>query len=130
MRFAIAALACILIFMAAMSMATQFLAGVFDHHPALGNRLSFSETLTIYPPWAVFVWTSSFAQDFPRPFELAHAILFAGLIAALAPAALAVRDRNKPKPLGAAAWGTFADAKAAVPFGSSGTVLGPSLLHI
>jgi type IV secretion system protein VirD4 len=124
MHFAIAAIACILIFMAALSAATQFLAGVFDHHPALGSRLSFSETLIIYPPWAVFGWTSSFAQDFPRPFEIAHAILFAGLIAALAPAALVARRSNKLKPFGEAAWGTFEDAKAADLFASSGTVLG------
>ena len=124
MRFAIAAIACILIFMAAMSVATQFLAGVFGHHPALGNRISFSETLIVYPPWAVFGWTSSFAQDFQRPFELAHAILLAGLIAAFAPAAFAARHRTKPKPFGASAWGTFEDAKAAGLFSSSGTVLG------
>ena len=63
MRFAIAATACILIFMAAMSVATQFLAGVFDHHPALGSRLALSDTLVVFPPWAVFGWTFSFAQD-------------------------------------------------------------------
>jgi len=111
MRFAIAATACILILMAAMSAATQFLAGVFDHHPALGSRISFSETLIVYPPWAVFGWTSSFAQDFPRPFEIAHPILFSGLLAALAPAALVAPQPNKPKPFGEAAWGTFEDAK-------------------
>lgn len=124
MRFAIAAIACILIFMAAMSVATQFLAGVFDHHPALGSRLGFSETLIVYPPWAVFGWTSSFAEDFQRPFELAHAILFVGLIAALAPAAFVARKRNKSNPFGEAAWGRFEDAKAAGLFASSGTVLG------
>lgn len=124
MRFAIAATACILIFMLGMSAATQFVAGVFEHHPALGSRLALSDTLVIYPPWAVLGWSSAFAEEFPRPFELAHAILFAGLMAALAPAAFLVRGRNKLKPFGAAAWGTFDDANAAGLLAKSGTVLG------
>ena len=124
MRFAFAATACILVFMAFMSAATQFVAGVFDHHAALGSRTAFSETLVLYPPWAVLGWSSDFAEDFPRPFGLAHAILLAGLLAAFAPAALLARRRSKPKPFGAAAWGTFADAGAAGLFAQSGTVLG------
>ncbi|MBI1252971.1 MAG: TraM recognition domain-containing protein [Hyphomonas sp.] len=124
MRFVIAATACIVILMIGMSAATQFLAGVFDHHPALGSRLTLSDNVILYPPWAVLGWTSSFAEDFPHPFELAHAILFAGLMAALLPAALLMRRGNKTKPFGAAAWGTFADAKEAGLLAPSGTVLG------
>jgi type IV secretion system protein VirD4 len=124
MRFAVAATACILILMLSMSAATQFLADAFAHHPALGRRLALSDTFIFYPPWAVLGWSSSFAQDFPRPFEIAHAILFAGLVTAAAPATLVARQQNKLKPFGTAAWGSFQDAKAAGLFAHSGTVLG------
>ena len=124
MRFAVAATACILVFIAFMSAATQFVAGVFDHHAALGSRTALSETLVLYPPWAVLGWSSAFAEDFPRPFGLAHAILLAGLLAAFVPAALMARRRSKPKPFGKDAWGRFEDAKEAGLFAMRGTPLG------
>ncbi len=124
MRFGVAAAASLLILVLTFSAATQFIGHVFGHHRALGHRLALSETFALYPPWAVLGWSSAHAADFPRPFKLAHAMIFTGSLAALAPVASAVRPRKTQKPFGAAAWGTMKDAREAGLFASSGTVLG------
>lgn len=124
MRLVKAATACILILGLAFGAATQFIASVFDHHPALGPRLAVSDTVALYPPWAILRWSAAHGEDYPRPFRLAEAILFTGGLAAVAAPFLILKVRQAPKPFGAAAWGKFGDAREAGLFGASGTVLG------
>ncbi|PKP81945.1 MAG: conjugal transfer protein TraG [Alphaproteobacteria bacterium HGW-Alphaproteobacteria-18] len=124
MRLVKAGTACILIIGLASSAATQFIASVFEDHPALGPRLAVSDAIAIYPPWAILGWSAGHAEDYPRPFKLAHAILFTGGLTALAPLALLMKPGRSQKPFGAAAWGNFEDARGAGLFAASGTVLG------
>lgn len=124
MRLVKAATVCILILMLSLSAATQFIASVFAHHPALGPRLSVSDTMSLYPPWAILVWSAAHGEDYPRPFRLAEAILFTGGLAACAAPFLVLKAARNLKPFGAAAWGTFRDAREAGLFAPSGTVLG------
>lgn len=124
MRLLIAATALILLPALALGAATQFIGSVFDHHPALGPRLVFDGGVAVYPPWSVIGWSAAYSEEFPRPFALAHAMIFTGCLAMLVPVLL-VKKRSRPlKPFGAAAWGTFEDARAAGLFAPSGTVLG------
>lgn len=124
MRLVKAATACIVILVLSLSAATQFIASVFDHHPALGPRFAVSENSAFYPPWAILGWSGAHGEDYPRPFRLAEAILFTGGLAASAAPLLVLKASRKPKPFGAAAWGTFEDAQEAGLFATSGTVLG------
>ncbi|OYW84269.1 MAG: hypothetical protein B7Z22_10980, partial [Hyphomonas sp. 32-62-5] len=66
MRLVKAATACIVILVLSLSTATQFIAAVFDHHPALGPRLAVSDTIAVYPPWSILGWSSAHAEDYPR----------------------------------------------------------------
>lgn len=124
MRLLIAATALILVPGLALGAATQFIGSVFDHHTALGPRLVLSGGLVLYPPWAILGWSAAHAAEFPRPFALAHAIIFTGCLAMLAPVLLGMKRSRPQKPFGAAAWGTFEDARTAGLFAPSGTVLG------
>lgn len=63
MRLVKAATACILILVLSLSAATQFIASVFDHHPALGPRLAVSDTMVLYPPWAILGWSAAYAEE-------------------------------------------------------------------
>jgi len=104
--------------------ATAFIGTVFGGQAALGPRLAtFGET-AIYPPWAIFDWTSRFADDFPRPFAIAQLIVFAGFVAASCVFALAVKGRTKLTPFGQGAWGKFEDAEGAGLLAPTGVVLG------
>jgi hypothetical protein len=71
MRLVKAATACILILVLSLSTATQFIAAVFDHHPALGPRFAVSDTAALYPPWAILGWSDAHGADYPRPFSQA-----------------------------------------------------------
>ncbi len=104
--------------------ATQFLADAFDRQQALGRPFMSVTDMALYPPWAVFAWSRDWADDFPRPFAVAHLILMGGLACAVLVAAAAFRGRLRLKPFGETGWGNFADAEAAGLFAKSGTVLG------
>ena len=104
--------------------ATQFLAGAFDNQAALGSPLVSAGAAKIYPPWAVLAWSRDWADEFPKPFAVAHLILMGGLACAVLVAVAVFRSRLRLKPFGEAGWGNFADAEAAGLFAKSGTVLG------
>ncbi|MEQ1619482.1 MAG: type IV secretory system conjugative DNA transfer family protein [Terricaulis sp.] len=104
--------------------ATQFLADAFDRQQALGRPFIRIANTTLYPPWAVFSWSRDWADDFPKPFAVAHLILMGGVACAVLVAAAVFRRRLHLKPFGETGWGHFADAEAAGLFAKSGTVLG------
>ena len=78
------ALALVLMF----SAVTQFVAWMFDQHPALGDPVAVVDGVRLYAPWQVFVWAFKWiAYDVWK--ALLHAALIAmALVAAFGLAAL------------------------------------------
>ncbi len=106
------------------SLATQLIAAVFDYQAALGAPLAQLGETPLYAPWSVFVWSRDWADEFPKPFAIAHLILVGGFGCVVIVAAAAFRGRLNLKPFGQGEWGTFADAEGAGLFAKGGTVLG------
>jgi type IV secretion system protein VirD4 len=104
--------------------ATQFIAATFDYQPILGAALFNIGDIALYPPWSIFGWSERWADDFPRPFALARLIVFAGLVASIAIAALGFRGQAKVPAFGLQAWAKFVDLDAAGLFASQGVVMG------
>jgi type IV secretion system protein VirD4 len=124
MRLALAFAIPSLLLLAALALATGFIAGVFEGHPALGAPLLVAGGEPVYSPFAVIGWTNSHADDFPRPFAVARLIVLAGIGAAAFAFSLLIRTRTKTPPFGKDAWGTFKDAGEAGLFAKRGTPLG------
>ena len=124
MRFALAFAIPPLLLIAGLTLATGFIAGVFDGHPALGAPLFSAGGEPVYSPFAVIAWTEVHAEDFPKPFAIARLIVLAGFAAAILAFALLIRTRTKPQPFGKDAWGKFADAEDAGLIAKRGTPLG------
>jgi len=124
MRFALAFAIPPVLLLAGLALATGFIAGVFEGHPALGAPLLVAGGEPVYSPFAVIGWTRSHAEDFPRPFAVARLIVLAGLVAAVLAFSLLIRTRTKTPPFGKDAWGTFRDAREAGLFAKRGTPLG------
>ena len=72
MRFALAFAIPPLLFIAGLMLATGFIAGVFEGHPALGAPLLNISGEPVYSPFAVISWTEAHAEDFPKPFAIAR----------------------------------------------------------
>ena len=124
MRLALAFAIPPLLLLAALALATGFIAGVFEGHPALGAPLLVAGGDPVYSPFAVISWASTYADDFPKPFAVARLIVLAGFGAAVLAFALLIRTRTKTPPFGRDAWGTFKDASEAGLFAKRGTPLG------
>jgi type IV secretion system protein VirD4 len=124
-RFVFAALAASAIAMSALWGATQLIARIFACQPALGRPL-FGTTCpeVTYTPWSILIWSGRWADQFPRPFALAHLVVAGGLVAALLVAALALRPRKKLTPFGEDAWAKFDDVGAAGLFAPQGAIIG------
>lgn len=106
------------------SAATQFIAFVFNHQPALGDPIADFGLTSAYPPWAIVEWSAQWSAQYPKAFAFAHLILMGGAIIGLvAPSVFAVRGRQV-KPTRKDAWATFEDLKASNFFSTSGSVLG------
>lgn len=110
--------------LAGASAATQFLAGVFGGHAALGAPLVTLGKLQLYAPWRCLDWDGEWAARFPRAFAVSRLILFASTLVSLGLVARAVARRGAIKAFGAAAWGSAADCAAAGLFAAQGAVLG------
>ncbi len=124
MRLALAFAIPSLLLLAALALATGFIAGVFEGHPALGAPLLVAGGEPVYSPFAVIGWTNSHADNFPRPFAVARLIVLAGFGSAAVAFSLLIRTRTKPHPFGKDSWGTFRDASEAGLFAKCGTPLG------
>ncbi|MBA3068805.1 MAG: conjugal transfer protein TraG [Hyphomonas sp.] len=124
MRFVLAFAIPPLLIIAGLALATGFIAGVFDGHPALGAPLLSAGGEPVYSPFAVIGWTQAHAEEFPKPFAMARLIVLAGFATAILAFALLIRSRTKPQPFGKDAWGTFRDASEAGLFARTGTPLG------
>lgn len=106
------------------SVATQFIAAVFDYQAALGSPLAQIGETPLYAPWSVFVWSRDWADGFPKPFAIAHLILVGWFAGVVIVAAAAFRGQLRLKPFGQGEWGTFKDAEEAGLFAKGGTALG------
>ncbi len=124
MQFKTALVTSALVLLAGASAATFYLAYGFSHHAALGPRIVLFGDIVLYPPWSALIWSSQFAEKFPKQFALSNLGLILTILIALVPIRLAIKTRDFHKPFGLAAWGKFEDADAAGLFGNQGTVLG------
>lgn len=106
------------------SAATQFIAATFDNQPILGAPFFKLGDMAVYPPWSIFSWTESWADNFPRPFALARLMVLAGFVAGIAIVVLGLRGPTKLPAFGMQAWAKFADLEAAGLFAPQGAVLG------
>lgn len=112
------------IFLLSSALATAFIAGVFNHQPALGRALFGWDGAFFYAPWRVFAWQEAWSDRFPRPFAAAKLIEFAGAVLGAGSAIFVLKAAKKLEPFGRNAWATFADVRAAGLFSAAGTVLG------
>ena len=108
----------------AASLATQFVADVFDYQSVLGPPPFYVAGSPLYAPWSVFEWEARWGDDFPRPFAAARLVLLAGFVFAVLVVVLAQRRGFRPKPFGQDAWANFSDIEAADLFARHGAVLG------
>lgn len=104
--------------------ATQFVAHVFGNQTALGEPLLQTADWALYAPGAVFGWQQEWAQDYPRPFALAHFILVAGAVVGAVLAALLLHRGFTPRSFGKDAWARHEDLAAAQLFAAQGSVIG------
>jgi type IV secretion system protein VirD4 len=104
--------------------ATQFVAHVFGYQAALGSPLFQWETAAIYPPTAVLDWRSQWGGLYPRPFAVAGLILVATVVLSLAALWLTWTLAAAKKRFGAKAWANREEAITAGLFAKGGTVLG------
>ena len=104
--------------------ATQFVAHVFGYQTALGSPLFQWETAGIYPPTAVLDWRSQWGTLYPRPFAVAGLILFVSFLLCNAVLWLTWTLTAKAKRFGAQAWADREHAITAGLFAKGGTILG------
>ncbi|MBK6705707.1 MAG: type IV secretory system conjugative DNA transfer family protein [Caulobacteraceae bacterium] len=105
-------------------MATQFIAGAFDHQSVLGAPLIGGAEHALYLPWAVLEWSARWSDLYPRPFAVAHLIVLTGFIVAILAVVVGMRRGFQVKPFGANAWASLSDVQAASLFADRGMVLG------
>ncbi|HVK79704.1 MAG TPA: type IV secretory system conjugative DNA transfer family protein, partial [Verrucomicrobiae bacterium] len=117
-------LVCVALPFAALWGASQFIADVFDTHPALGAPFATIGDLKLYTPWALFEWSARWADAYPKPFAMANLCLAASMALSAVLIGAAHRTQRKPKPAGLDAWAKFDDVAAANLFAKSGAVLG------
>ncbi|MBL8550518.1 MAG: type IV secretory system conjugative DNA transfer family protein [Hyphomonadaceae bacterium] len=108
----------------AMSAATQFIAGVFNHQAAFGNPLFIVGDVHAYAPWSIFAWAERWAEAYPKPFAVARLIVLIGFGVAALSAMLIAKGPRLMRPFGKNAWAGFKDVEAAGLFAKTGTVLG------
>jgi type IV secretion system protein VirD4 len=106
--------------------ATQSVAAIFAHQPALGAPLvRFRDGGAIYWPWSVLGWAAIWRERYPRPFALGDFIIIVSLGAGMTAAAI-VAGYGPPRLRrhGAAGWANFEDVRKAGLFQPAGAVLG------
>ena len=114
----------------------QFVAALYQNHPALGYCLSLSQSLCLYPPTSFFHWLNQYGHDpLHRPiFSLSLIILILGLGLSLYLSVFWADNLSSSLMRGpahflkkkshASAWGTMGDLKAAGLTHKEGIVFG------
>jgi type IV secretion system protein VirD4 len=117
-------IATLLLALAGLWAATQFLAYVFGYQDALGAPLWRHPGFAVYSPGAALEWRSAWAELYPRPFAVAGLILLAGFGLALGALWLTWRRVAAKPRFGEKAWGDRKDAIKAGLLATGGMVLG------
>lgn len=112
---------------------TQRVAGMYDHLPALGERLEIAGW-HLYPPWQWLVWRRTWPPDMlamaQRPMSEAFALLMLGIMFGMLPAilwrAMGGLSVRRVRELGKDRWATLTDMQSAglVHDRASGTIVG------
>jgi len=100
--------------------ATMWIAWTFAAAPALGPGWRLA-AWTLYPPWAIVEWRLRFAEEEPRVFAAATALVLLGAAAGLAASRLFEAPRAIPRVRG---WGDLGDARRAGLRAGRGCVIG------
>lgn len=101
--------------------ASQFVGWTFAWSPALGPGWTAAPELVLYPPWSIAPWRARFADEEPKVFAAANALLLLGLSGGLGLGVLLDGPGGHRRVRG---WGELKDARRAGLLASSGCVLG------
>jgi type IV secretion system protein VirD4 len=117
-------IAYLLVLLAGLIAATQWVGYRLDYHPDLGG-LSIAGQV-IYPPWAIFAWARDFGANIPRTLNQGYAIIGAAFILAtlMLVAGRRLRRRIPVREIGKDRWASKSDMKRAGLLTGQGTVLG------
>jgi type IV secretion system protein VirD4 len=117
-------IAYLIVLLAGLIAATQWVAYRLDYHPDLGGvRIG---AHIIYPPWAIFTWARDFGDNIPKTLNEGYAFIGGAFILATLMLLGARRlRRNIPvREIGKDRWATKRDMKRAGLLSGQGTVLG------
>ena len=122
------AIVVILIIVAAMAAATQFVAISFGFDPALGKPWFVAGDIPVYYPWRLFEWWFAYEAYAPDVFMRGGAIAASGgmigAAAAIAGSLWRARQNRNVTTYGSARWAKRRDINAAGLFGNDGVFLG------
>jgi len=117
-------IAYLLVLLAGLIAATQWVGYRLDYHPDLGG-LSIAGQV-IYPPWAIFAWARDFGANIPHTLNEGYAIIGGAFILAtlMLVAGRRLRRRIPVREIGKDRWASKSDMKRAGLLTGQGTVLG------
>jgi type IV secretion system protein VirD4 len=117
-------IAYLLVLLAGLIAATQWVGYRLDYHPDLGG-LSIAGQV-IYPPWAIFAWARDFGSNIPHTLNEGYAIIGGAFILAtlMLVAGRRLRRRIPVREIGKDRWASKSDMKRAGLLTGQGTVLG------
>nr|WP_241767062.1 IncP-type conjugal transfer protein TraG [Hyphomonas oceanitis] len=108
--------------------ATQWVAGVLDYQPRLGDPWFEVAGQPVYKPWRLFQWWYAYDAYAPNVFARAGVIASLGGIAGIVMAIIAslwrARREKNATTYGSARWSSSLDVRKAGLFGVTGVVLG------
>src|SRR5277367_1378736 len=106
-------IAYLLVLLAGLIAATQWVGYRLDYHPDLGGFRIAGQV--IYPPWAIFVWARDFGSNIPHTLNEGYAIIGAAFILAtlMLVAGRRLRRRIPVREIGKDRWASKSDMKRA-----------------
>jgi type IV secretion system protein VirD4 len=117
-------IAYLIVLLAGLIVATQWVAYRLDYHPALGGwRIG---AHIVYPPWALFTWGRDFGPNIPNTLNEGYAVIGGAFILAtlLIVGARQLRRHIPVREIGKDRWATKRDMKRAGLLSGQGTVVG------
>lgn len=125
MRLATALSLCVIAAIASLGAATQTVAALFQHQPALGGPALRIAGAPLYWPFSILVWSARWGDVHPKPFVVAEVV---ALVSAAGVVLIGVAATGAGAPIlrrhGQSGWARFADVAAAQLFASQGATLG------
>jgi type IV secretion system protein VirD4 len=101
--------------------ATQYFAWTYGWSPVLGAAWRITPDVPLYAPWSIVAWRQRFADQAPRPFAAANALLLMCMALGLGAGVLLDGPQAVRRTRG---WGGLVDARRAGLLARSGCVLG------